>query len=228
MRTQLCLENTATVSRRSLRTTSVTRGAGSLPASQQTTAGGSKRETVMDPNSEKKAERHRRDGVLVHLDDLYTYARFLLLEPAEAEDAVHECYLRAMVNIGEYRAATAKVWLIKLLRIVCVREILQREDCIRGNADDPKSSVTQASANHQTTIEAPRLPSVHADTTVQTLIASLPLPLREAIVLHECINLSYSEIAAVTGTSALVVNKRLSEARTMLLDRGALSRDADA
>jgi hypothetical protein len=92
------------------------------------------------------------------------------------------------------------------------------------DADDPDSFMAQACADDHTAIE--RRPGVHADTTVQTLVASLPLFFREAIVLHECINLSYSEITAVTGASALAVNKRLSRARTMLLDRGALSRNA--
>jgi RNA polymerase sigma-70 factor (ECF subfamily) len=224
MRTQLCLENTATASHRSLRGTSVTVGADSLPASQQITAVASSREAVADAKSENEAERRLRDAVLVHLDDLYTYARFLLLKPADAEDAVHECYLKALVNIGDYRGATAKLWLMNILRMVCVREILQGGDFAADDAGDPKVPAIQAWANDQTAAEPLKQPGDHADTAVQTLIASLPLSLREAIVLRECINLTCSEIAAVTGASVLVVNKRLSRARTMLLDRGALSR----
>ena len=218
MRTQLCLDNTATASHRSLRTTAVTFRAGSLPASQQTAVVAGKR---ADAKSEKTVERQLQDAVLAHLDDLFTYARFLLLKSVEAEDAVHECYLKAMANIGEFRGATAKLWLLENLRMICVREILQRDDRTIGAAD-PKL-LPQASANHQAA-EPSKLPSANADTAVQTLIASLPLSLREAIVLRECIHLSCSEIAAVTGASDSVVNKRLARARGMLLDRGALSR----
>ncbi|AMN43368.1 sigma-70 family RNA polymerase sigma factor [Rhodoplanes sp. Z2-YC6860] len=218
MRTQLCLENTAKASHRSLRTTSVTSSAGSLPASQQIAVVASKRDAVVDAKPEKRTERPLRDVVLVHLDDLYTYARFLLLKPADAEDAVHECYLKAMMNIDDYRDATAKLWLLKILRMVCVREILQRGDSDLG---DQKSSLTVASANDPSAAEPP---NVNAETAVQALIASLPLSLRETIVLRECIRLSCSEIAAVTGASDSVVNKRLARAREMLLDRGALSR----
>jgi RNA polymerase sigma-70 factor (ECF subfamily) len=214
MRTQLLPEN--------IRTTSVTLSADGLAASRQATAA-SKREAVVDAIPEKTVERQLRNDLLVHLDDLYAYARFLLPKPADAEDAVHECYLRAILNIGDYRAENARVWLITLLRLVCVREILQRGDCIPGDIDDPKSSVTQACENDKAAVEPPKLVSGQTDTKVRTLVASLPLPLREAIVLHECINLSYSEIAAVTATSASVVNKRLSRARTILVDRGALS-----
>lgn len=223
MRTQLCLDNTATASHRSLRTTAVTLRADSSPASKQIAVAAGNREVVADAKSKKKVEQRLRDAVLVHLDDLYTYAHFLLLKPAEAEDAVHECYLKAMANISDYRAATAKLWLMTILRMVCVREILQRDDRAPGDASDPKS-LTQASANDQTAAEQSKLPGVNADTAVQALIASLPLSLREAIVLRECIHLSCSEIAAITGASDSVVNKRLARAREMLLDRGGLSR----
>jgi len=222
MRTQLCLDNTATASHRSLRTTAVTLTADSSPASKPIAVVAGRREVVADAKSEKEVEQQLRDAVLIHLDDLYTYARFLLLKPAAAEDAVDECYLKAMANIGDFRGATAKLWLMTILRMVCIREILQRDDRAPGDAGDPKS-LTPARANDRTA-EPPKLPGANADTAVQTLIASLPLSLREAIILRECIHLSCSEIAAITGASESVVNKRLAKAREMLLDRGALSR----
>lgn len=212
MSTQHCQDNTATASLPVLHTTSVTLSAGSLPASQRITAG------------KREAEQRLQDAVLAHLDDLYTYARFLLLEPADAEDAVHECFLKALVNIRDYREATAKLWLIGILRTLCVREILQRGDFAVGDAGDPTACATQVCANDRNADEPSKLPSLHVDAAVQPLIATLPLPLREAIVLRECINLSCREIAAVTGASVSVVNERLAGARTMLLDRGALSR----
>jgi DNA-directed RNA polymerase specialized sigma24 family protein len=145
------------------------------------------------------------------------------LTPQALRTPFYECYLKALVNIADYRAATARVWLIELLKMICVREILQSGDCKPEDADDPRSTATQARANDQTAVETPKPGSPHADTTVQTLVALLPLSLREAIVLNECIHLSYSDIADVTGTSASVVNERLARARTMLLDLGALS-----
>ena len=40
--------------------------------------------------------RRFRDAALPHLDDVYTLARYLLRNAADAEDAVQECYLRAL------------------------------------------------------------------------------------------------------------------------------------
>src|SRR4029077_19568291 len=40
--------------------------------------------------------RRFRDAALPHLDDVYTLARYLLRDGANADDAVQECYLRAL------------------------------------------------------------------------------------------------------------------------------------
>ena len=40
--------------------------------------------------------RRFRDAALPHLDDVYTLARYLLRDSADAEDAAQECYLRGL------------------------------------------------------------------------------------------------------------------------------------
>ena len=42
-----------------------------------------------------RAQRFR-DAALPLLDDVYTLARYLMRDAADAEDAVQECYLRAL------------------------------------------------------------------------------------------------------------------------------------
>ncbi len=164
--------------------------------------------------------------MLVHIDNLYTYARFLLLKPADAEDAVHECYLKAIVNIGDRRTTTEKLWLLRILRMVCFREIAQHGDFTTGDHVEATVCANQACTTDLAPPEVSNPPSLDDGKAVQTFIASLPLCLREAIVLRECINLSYSEMVAVTGVSIAVVNKRLSRARTILLDQNAVSRNS--
>jgi len=46
-------------------------------------------------NDPDKARRFR-DAALPYLDDVYTLARYLLRDASDAEDAVQECYLRAL------------------------------------------------------------------------------------------------------------------------------------
>ena len=52
--------------------------------------------------------------------------------------------------------------------------------------------------------------------TIRRLVAELPDPFREALVLREVNDLSYSEIADVVGVPVGTVMSRLARARSML------------
>lgn len=54
------------------------------------------------------------------------------------------------------------------------------------------------------------------DATIRRLVAKLPPPFREAIVLREVNELSYQEIAEVAGVPVGTVMSRLARARSML------------
>ena len=50
-----------------------------------------------------KAQRFR-EAALPYLDDAYTLARYLLRDPVDAEDAVQECYLRALKHFEDRKS----------------------------------------------------------------------------------------------------------------------------
>jgi RNA polymerase sigma-70 factor, ECF subfamily len=62
------------------------------------------------------------DVALPHLDSVYTLARYLLRDPADAEDAGQECYLRALRHFDTLRSPDVKPWLLAILRNVCRME----------------------------------------------------------------------------------------------------------
>ena len=70
--------------------------------------------------------RRFRDAALPHLDGVYTLARYLLRDPSDAEDAVQECYLRALKHFDSYRGPAMKPWLFAILRNVCRAEFARR------------------------------------------------------------------------------------------------------
>ena len=72
-----------------------------------------------------KAQRFR-DAALPHLDDVYTLARYLLRDGADAEDAVQECYLRALRHFDTFRGPAIKPWLFAILRNICRGEFARR------------------------------------------------------------------------------------------------------
>src|ERR1035437_6905133 len=73
-------------------------------------------------NDDPEKARRFRDAALPHLDDVYTLARYLLRDPTDAEDAVQECYLRALKHFDSYRGPAMKPWLFAILRNVCRAE----------------------------------------------------------------------------------------------------------
>src|ERR1700716_3397514 len=80
--------------------------------------------------------RRFRDTALPHLDAVYTLARYLLRDPADAEDAVQECYLRALRHFDSYRGPAMKPWLLAILRNVCRAEYARRASSPINPAED--------------------------------------------------------------------------------------------
>ena len=58
--------------------------------------------------------RRFRDAALPHLDDVYTLARYLLRNAADADDAVQECYLRAFRHFESFQGPAIRPWLGRL------------------------------------------------------------------------------------------------------------------
>ena len=65
-----------------------------------------------DGNGERDRARRFRDAALPYLDDVYSLARYLMHNPADAEDAAQECYMRALRHFDSYRGPEMKPWQI--------------------------------------------------------------------------------------------------------------------
>jgi RNA polymerase sigma-70 factor (ECF subfamily) len=161
--------------------------------------------------------RHFRDTVLPHLDDVYTLARYLLRDPADAEDAAQECYLRALRHFDSYRGPAMKPWLFAILRNICRGEFARRSGAplnMSGATEEDEDAAPlwqEPQASPETEILR------HQDAeTIRHLVADLPDPFREAIVLREINDLSYREISDVVGAPVGTVMSRLARARSML------------
>jgi RNA polymerase sigma-70 factor (ECF subfamily) len=161
--------------------------------------------------------RRFRDAALPYLDDVFTLARYLMRNAADAEDAAQECYLRALRHFDTYRGPAMKPWLLTILRNVCNAEFARRgkqevaSDCsAEKEADDvPLWQEPQSSPEAM-------LLRQHDDDTIRQLISALPQQFREVIVLREVNELSYQEIAQVAGVPVGTVMSRLARARAML------------
>jgi RNA polymerase sigma-70 factor, ECF subfamily len=171
-----------------------------------------------DADAEQEKARRFRDAALPYLDDVYALARYLMRGTADAEDAVQECYLRALRHFDSYRGPAMKPWLLAILRNVCNAEFARRgrQDLSTETLDD--DAAPEQSPLWQEPAASPEAALLrrHDDEAIRGLVAALPQPFREAIVLREVNELSYQEIAQVAGVPIGTVMSRLARARSML------------
>jgi RNA polymerase sigma-70 factor (ECF subfamily) len=162
---------------------------------------------------------------LPHLDAAYNLARWLTRDPADASDVVQESMLRALRFFGSFRGGSSgKSWLLTIVRntaidwmranrpaqaMVPAAEDGDPFENIPAEGDDPEAALIRIGDRQQ----------------LDRLIAALPTDYRECLVLREMEELSYKEIAAVTGVPIGTVMSRLSRAR-LLMQRALIRENA--
>jgi len=147
---------------------------------------------------------------LPHLDAAYNLARLLLRNASDAEDLVQEAYLRALRGFEGFRGAAARPWLLKIVRNTCYTWM--RDNRARTEMAEFDESVHSIPGS---TPETQSLGRERAE-AVRSCIEQLPLDFREGIILREMEQLSYEEIAEITGVPPGTVMSRLSRARARL------------
>ena len=188
-----------------------------IQAGRASAIAGQRAMPVSAAKDDPEKARRFRDAALPHLDDVYTLARYLLRNPSDAEDAVQECYLRALKHFDSYRGPAMKPWLFAILRNVCHVEFARRAHSPSEPADQGAENAEQAPlwSEAQETPEAQIMRRAEAS-TIRRLIQALAEPFRETFVLREVHNLSYREIAEIAAVPVGTVMSRLARARTML------------
>jgi RNA polymerase sigma-70 factor (ECF subfamily) len=169
-----------------------------------------------DAKTRDERARRFRDAALPCLDDAYTLAHFIMRNQVDAEDAVQECYLRALCHFDGFRGTAVKPWLLAILKNVCYAQLARR----RRN----ESAVDLADCEHteplwqqpQATPDSVML-SRQDGAAIRQLVGALPPPFREVIVAREFNDMSYREIAEMAGVPIGTVMSRLARARAMLL-----------
>jgi RNA polymerase sigma-70 factor, ECF subfamily len=155
-------------------------------------------------------DRRRRfeAQALPHLDAAYSLARWLSRSPADADDIVQDAMLRAFRAFDGFRGGDAKPWLLTIVRNCWLsagagarrRGHTELDDAMADAGPDPEETAIQA--GHQRRLDA--------------MIARLPDDFREVLILREIEDMSYREIAAITGAPIGTVMSRLARARTQL------------
>ena len=152
---------------------------------------------------------------LPHLDAAYALARWMTRNDADAADVVQEAFLRAFRYFDSYRGDDAKCWTLKIVRRTCYSWQARNRpaDVVSLEEEEEFGDAVATSA-----IDTEALLESRSDLRrLDQVIEALPAPLRETIALRELHELTYREIAEVTGVPIGTVMSRLHRARALLL-----------
>src|SRR5579872_3288184 len=160
-------------------------------------------------------DRRRRfeAQTLPHLDAAYNLARWLARSPVDADDIVQDAMLRAYRGFDGFRGGDAKPWLLAIVRNCFITAMNRRKPQVRlPDGDDVHESVFIDAAPD------PEQWTIRADDgqKLNLVMASMPAEFREVLVLREMEDLSYRDIARVTGAPVGTVMSRLARARALL------------
>lgn len=155
---------------------------------------------------DRTAEERFRTLIAPHLDAAWTYARYLAREDHVAEDVVQEAFLRAF-RAGASIQGDGRAWLMTIVRNCW-------HDWVRTHR--PAEELTELEEPIEEETPLSLLERQSDATHVRAVLAMLPEPFRETLVLRELEELSYREIAAITGAPIGTVMSRLARGRDML------------
>jgi RNA polymerase sigma-70 factor, ECF subfamily len=150
-----------------------------------------------------------------YCDDIYRYARSLLGNEADAEDATQEVLLRLWKNLPKVRLFHARAWILSTTRHYCL-------DQLRRRSHRATPMLVGDEILDEQPDEGAFDPSGAADTTfrleqARAALLKLPETLRSVFVLYEVNGLRYREIAETLGIPINTVKVHLSRARSKLL-----------
>ncbi len=149
-----------------------------------------------------------------HSDEIYRYARSLLANPTDAEDATQEVLLRLWNHLPTIRPFSCRAWLLRTTRHYCLDQVRRRSN---PAAPMPTDDEVLAERPDEFAIN----PSLAADSSLRleqarNSLLKLPENLRSVFVLYEVNGLRYGEIAETLGIPINSVKVYLSRARERL------------
>lgn len=146
---------------------------------------------------------------------IYNLCYRILGNPDEAEEASQEAFLRAYTKLHSFDPDRSfRSWLFSIAHHYCVDRLRRRRLTWLSLDDEPAAEGlawrAMASSPEETALRHER------NDQVQTALDRLPPSYRSAVVMHYWYDLSYEEIAQITGATVGAIKSRLHRARAAL------------
>ena len=164
------------------------------------------------------------EAALPHLDAAYNLARWLTRSDADASDVVQEACLRALTYFDGYRGHNGKAWLLTIVRNTFYLWIERNRAAVHvAFSPEVESEIDTAAIDLGTAPPDPEAMLLKQGDAclMDELIAEVPHPFREMLVLRELEDMSYREIGDVLGVPLGTVMSRLARARGLLKEAWA-------
>jgi RNA polymerase sigma-70 factor (ECF subfamily) len=158
--------------------------------------------------------------VLPHLDGAYNLACYLTRDPVVSEDIVQDAIMRAFRSFAQFRGESPRAWLFAIVRNCCRTVQAGRAGAVslviyESSLSDEAAVQLSEQPDPGPTPEEEVLRKAEVD-RLRKAIEAIPEPFREAVVLRDLEDLSYAEIAEVTGVPIGTVMSRLARGRSIL------------
>jgi RNA polymerase sigma-70 factor (ECF subfamily) len=152
--------------------------------------------------------------VMPHLDAAYNLARWLMRGREDAQDVVQDSMVRALTYYPSFRGENPRGWLLQIVRNAAYASMSLNRGIIAVPLETPAGEELGLSDPGDNPEVA--LTREQDRRKVGRLLASLPVELREVLLLREMEEMSYKEIAAITDTPIGTVMSRLWRGRRLL------------
>jgi RNA polymerase sigma-70 factor (ECF subfamily) len=143
-------------------------------------------------------------------EGVYVYCAKILIDRQRAKDVVQETFLKIRQSSCQIRQGESfKSWIFRIARNECLMEIRRH----RRNSQLDLNSVWQEETPHDRYVDLERTEIVNG------LLDSLKHDYREVLILRAYEDLSYAEIAAITGDTESSVKSRIFKARKAMCEK---------
>ena len=129
--------------------------------------------------------------------------RYLLKDPAKAEDAMQDVFARALTHKGEFRAdASPLTWLMKIATHHCLNQIRSERAGWRAWFQRDEEARPEGHGGDQ---------EMETRDLVRRLLSRVDLETQAAVIHYHVDGMTLEEVAAALGRSVPTVRKRLEQ-----------------
>jgi len=160
--------------------------------------------------------------VLKYQDMVFNQASVMVSDPDLAEDLAQEAFIQAYKRLNQYRGGSFRSWLLRIVTNAAYDELRRQKRrpvfSAEGEEDAEEDSLLERLRDSGADIET-ILDQRELSSSIEAVLAGLPVHFRSAISLVDVLGLDYQEAAAALGVPIGTLKSRLTRGRLAFANR---------